>query len=235
MERKYVNTKYGKLSYLIGEGNYPVIFLHGFGGTGNAWLKLEPYLKKDLMPIFVDLLGHGHSDKPDIEYTIDQQSEAVKDLINELKIKNFSLAGNSYGGWISLKIASDYLDPDNLFLIDSAGISPALSNESKEKMEEVISSILKVRNYKNKDALYKIMENNKKDSEKITDNELKKIKSKTYIIWGNNDKTIDIKYGLTLNQKIIKSEFIKIDNAGHTPFINEPEKIAEIINNAIKQ
>ncbi len=233
MERKYVNTLYGKLSYLIRDGNYPVIFLHGFGGTGNTWLRLEPYLKKDIMPVFIDLLGHGHSDKPDIDYTIDQQCKAIIDLIKELKINKFSLAGNSYGGWISLKLSSDYIEPENLFLIDSAGISPALSNESKEKMDDIISSILKVRNYKNRDALYKIMENNKKDSEKITDEELKKIRSKTYIIWGKEDKTIDIKYGLTLNKKI-ESEFIEIDNAGHTPFINEPEKIAEIINNAVK-
>ena len=77
------------------------------------------------------------------------------------------------------------------------------------------------------------MENNSRDSEKITDAELKKIKSKTYIIWGKDDKTIDIKYGAILNQKI-KGEFIQIDNAGHTPFINYPEKIAGIINNVIK-
>ncbi len=233
MERKYVNTVYGKLSYLIRDGNYPVIFLHGFGGTGNTWLRLEPYLRKDIMPVFIDLLGHGHSDKPDIEYRIDQQCKSVMDLASELKIKNLSLVGNSYGGWISLKLSSNYINPDNLFLIDSAGISPALSNESKEKMDEVISSILKVRNYKNKDALYKIMENNSRDSEKITDEELKRIKSKTYIIWGKDDKTIDIEYGTILNQKI-KSEFIQIDNAGHTPFISYPEKIAEIINKAVK-
>jgi pimeloyl-ACP methyl ester carboxylesterase len=234
MERKYCSTRYGKLSYLDDSSGYPLIFLHGFGGTGNTWLKSGPYLEKCIRPIFVDLLGHGHSDKPEIEYTITQQAQSVVDMLHTLEITKFSLVGNSYGGWIALKLASEMLKPDLLFPVDSAGISPALSNGSLDEMNRVINSILKVRNYNNRDALEKIMENNKKSGEKISDSNLGKIASKTTIIWGNNDNIIPVSFGHEMNEKIPESQLIIVDNAGHTPFIDKPEEFAAIINSKIK-
>ncbi|WP_337860136.1 alpha/beta hydrolase [Ferroplasma sp.] len=233
MERKYGLTRYGKISYLDGNGGYPLIFLHGFGGTGNTWLKSEPYMDRCIRPIFIDLLGHGHSDKPEIVYTIEQQAESIMDIINELGLKKFSIAGNSYGGWISLKLASGMIEPDMLFLIDSAGISPAISEGSIEEMNEIINSILKVRNYKNRDALVKIMENNKRPEEKINDGEFLKIKCPTTIIWGENDNTIPVSYAHIINDKIPQSQLILVKGTGHTPFINKPEEFAGIINKAI--
>ncbi len=233
MERKYCLTGNGKLSYLDAGDGYPLIFLHGFGGTGNTWLKSAPYLEKCIRPILVDLLGHGHSDKPDIEYTISQQAQSIVDMIHALGIKKFSIAGNSYGGWISLKLASEMLQPDMLFPVDSAGISPALSNESRENMNRILDSILKARNYNNRDALERILENNKKAEEKISDTEMGNIKSKTTIIWGNNDNIIPLSFGQAMNIKIPGSELIVIDNAGHTPFIDRPKEFADIINKKI--
>ncbi len=234
MERKYFNTSLGKLSYLEGDGERPLFFLHGFGGTGNTWMKLLPYMNKNIKPVFVDLLGHGHSDKPDIEYRIEDQAQAVMELIKSFNSDKISLVGNSYGGWIALKLSSKYLKPVNLFLIDSAGISPALSEEGTEKMNSVIDSILKVRNYKNRDALIKIMENNKNPDEKISDHELSLITSNTVIIWGSNDNVISPDYGRELNKKIRNSKLIFINGAGHTPFINSPEEVISIINSSME-
>jgi pimeloyl-ACP methyl ester carboxylesterase len=235
MQRKYGITRYGKVSYLDKNEGYPVIFLHGFGGTGNTWLKSEPYMDNCIRPIFIDLLGHGHSDKPDIEYTIKEQAEAIMDIISGLGIEKFSIAGNSYGGWISLKLASGMVEPDMLFLIDSAGISPTISEGSVETMNNIINSILKVRNYNNRNALEKIMENNKKPEEKINDGEFKKIKCKTTIIWGEDDITIPVSYAYKLKEKIPESEIILVSGAGHTPFISKPEEFSAIINSKIKE
>jgi len=235
MERKYCTTRYGKLSYLDGNSGYPVIFLHGFGGTGNTWLKTTPYLEKCIRPVLVDLLGHGHSDKPDIEYTVQQQAESIVDLISTLEVSKFSIAGNSYGGWITLKLASGMLEPDMIFPVDSAGISPALSNGSRENMNRVLDSILKLRNYNNRNALERIMENNKKQEEKISDTALGNIKSKTTIIWGSVDNIIPVSYGHAMESKISGSELIVMPDASHTPFIDMPKEFAEIINRKIKE
>ena len=235
MERKYCNTRYGKISYLDRNEGYTVLFLHGFGGTGNTWLKSSPYMEKCIRPVLIDLLGHGHSDKPDIQYTIEQQAEAVFDVVHCLGINKFSIAGNSYGGWIAMKLASTIAEPDMLFLIDSAGISPALSEESKETMNRILDSILRARNYNNRSSLEKIMENNKRPEEKISDYELNSIRCPTTIIWGDRDSIIPVSFGHTLNSKISGSDMIIVNNAGHTPFIDSPEEVAGIINRKTRE
>jgi pimeloyl-ACP methyl ester carboxylesterase len=235
MQRNYCRTEYGNISYLDGLEGYPILFMHGLGGTGNSWLKAEPFLDESIRPIFVDLLGHGHSDKPKIEYSINQQAHSVAQLINNLGLKSFSIAGNSYGGWISLKLASGIAAPDILFLVDSAGISPAWGEENPAMVSGIIEYILKYRNYNNRDALENIMKNNRRPCEKITDDELMNIKCSTTIIWGKNDDVIPIDYGYKLKEKITGSEIIPLDNAGHTPFIDRPEEFTGIINGKIRE
>ena len=234
MERKYYQTQYGRISLLDRGTGYPVIFLHGLGGTGNTWLKSEPFLDSGLRPIFVDLLGHGHSDKPEIDYTITQQAEAIKSLIDTLGLKNFSIAGNSYGGWIGLKFASSIAQPDMLFPVDSAGISPTPSERGPEAVESLINSILKARNYKNRDALGRIMKNNGRKEEKITQKELAAISCPTTIIWGREDHVIPLSYGEALNAGIRGSELIIIEGSGHTPHIDKPGEFSEIINKRLR-
>ena len=78
-------------------------------------------------------------------FSIEQQAEAVFDVVHCLGINKFSIAGNSYGGWIAMKLASTIAEPDMLFLVDSAGISPALSEESKETMNRILDSILRAK------------------------------------------------------------------------------------------
>lgn len=233
MQRKYCQTPYGKLSFLDRDKGYPVIFLHGLGGTGNTWLKIEPLLDAGIRPILVDLLGHGHSDKPEIDYNISQQANAVKSLVDSLELENFSMAGNSYGGWIALKYTSTISNPDMLFLVDSAGISPTPGERGPEVVKGFIDSIMKVRNYKNREALERIMKNNARQDEKITMEELSAIKCPTTVIWGREDQVIPLKYGEKMNLEISGSQLIVIDGAGHTPFIDSPDKFAGIINKKI--
>jgi pimeloyl-ACP methyl ester carboxylesterase len=234
MERKYYQTQYGRISLLDRGTGYPVIFLHGLGGTGNTWLKSEPFLDSRLRPIFVDLLGHGHSDKPEIDYTIIQQAEAIKSIIDAMGLKNFSIVGNSYGGWIGLKFASSIAQPDMLFPVDSAGISPTPAEQGPQAVESLIDSILKARNYKNRDALRRIMNNNGKREEKITQEDLAAISCPTTIIWGTEDHVIPLSYGEALKAGIKGSELIIIDGSGHTPHIDKPEEFSEIINKKLQ-
>jgi pimeloyl-ACP methyl ester carboxylesterase len=233
MQRKYAQTEYGKISYLDRDKGYPLIFLHGFGGTGNTWLKIEPLLDAGIRPILVDLLGHGHSDKPEIDYRITQQAEAIKSLIEDLDLENFSIAGNSYGGWIALKFASTIINPDMIFLVDSAGISPTPGEQGIKTAGDFIDSILKVRNYKNRDALETIMKNNAREDEKITYDELAAIRCPTTVIWGRDDRVIPLEYGERLNAGIKGSQLIVIDGAGHTPQIDRPVEFANIINKKV--
>ncbi|SMD31351.1 alpha/beta fold hydrolase [Picrophilus oshimae] len=231
MIRNYSETRFGRISYLIRDGKIPLILMHGFGGTGNTFLRIEPYLNENFKVIFPDLLGHGHSDKPDIDYTIHQQALAINDMIKSLNLDKIIIGGNSYGGWIALDYALNINEPEALILIDSAGTNRTFAEDGM--VNEVVDEIMKVRNYKNRDALIKIAENNGRPSEKINLNDLKRLSCKTIIIWGKNDNTIPISKGYEYKNYIRNSEMHVLDS-GHTPQISNPEEVSSIINKIIE-
>ena len=102
-----------------------VVMIHGIASDSSTYNKALEFLKKqdDLMGVrFVtfDLLGAGKSEKSDaLEYTYDEQLSALRNAIDELKIKTpLVLMGHSLGTFIVTRYASIYPDEvDKLVLI----------------------------------------------------------------------------------------------------------------------
>lgn len=233
MERLYAETRHGKISYLHRPGKYPVIFLHGLGGAGNNWIRLNQYLNSDYELFFIDQLGHGRSDRPKIDYHVRTQCEVLLDFINGLKISRFALVGNSYGGWVSLRFALDYMKPDFLVLEDSAGINPTVADKSVEEMETFIDRVMKMGGMNDREILRQIMVNNMDPAEKIKLGELSKLDARTLIIWGRKDRMIGIGYGHKLHDSIKGSKFIVIEEGGHIPHSTNTNEIAKALNEFI--
>ncbi|MBE9028141.1 alpha/beta hydrolase [filamentous cyanobacterium LEGE 11480] len=89
---------------IIGSGP-PLILLHGFLGSGDNWQALYPDLANHYQCIALDLLGFGASSKPQLKYTIWHQIEFLHQFIRTLQLKEFHLAGHSYGGWLAAAYA----------------------------------------------------------------------------------------------------------------------------------
>jgi len=81
----------------------PIVFVHGWGGSGEAW----DYQVLDLAPsyrcITVDLRGHGASDKPWGTYDYDLFVRDLDALLVGLDLTDVTLVGWSMGGHIGLK------------------------------------------------------------------------------------------------------------------------------------
>jgi pimeloyl-ACP methyl ester carboxylesterase len=65
--------------------------------------------------------------------------------------------------------------------------------------------------------------------------DLAQIKTDTLIIWGKEDKMVPVKYAKIFNEKIENSKLEIMPKVGHSPHIETPEKLAEIILNFLKQ
>lgn len=230
MEREYVKTSFGKISFLRRKGKYPLLMLHGLGGTGNSFLKLVPLIKEDMDMIMIDLLGHGRSDKPDIDYTIENQVKAISEFVELLGLKDFSIMGNSYGGWISLRMTVDSRRPTYLILEDSAGINITYGEMDENTRSKFIDSLIKNNPMNQRNVLESIVRNNANPKWKLKDSELSSISSKTIIIWGDNDRVIPIKYGEELESKIPLSKLFVIPGGGHVPHLNKPLEVSRVIN-----
>ncbi|MDE5419601.1 alpha/beta hydrolase [Labilibaculum sp. DW002] len=80
-----------------GQGDKTLIFVHGWGCDLNTWKYQFDYFKDKYHLVFIDLPGHGKSDKPKINYTIDYFAQSVKYVMDDLGIKSPILIGHSMG------------------------------------------------------------------------------------------------------------------------------------------
>lgn len=93
------------VAYLdIGQGP-PVILIHGFSGSMWQWERQLLPLSQTHRVIIPDLIGHGLSDKPDIDYTADELVQSFIGFLDALHLNHAILVGNSMGGGIAIGAA----------------------------------------------------------------------------------------------------------------------------------
>jgi pimeloyl-ACP methyl ester carboxylesterase len=109
----------------IGRGT-PVVFIHGFGTSLDTWRYLADGLKANHRLVFLDLKGHGFSDRtPDDKYALQDHAEIVLGLIRHLNLTDVVIVGHSYGAVVAVGAAlqaSERPSPNitGLVMIDGA-------------------------------------------------------------------------------------------------------------------
>jgi pimeloyl-ACP methyl ester carboxylesterase len=107
-----------------GTGDPALIFVHGWTCNRNFWPgQLDHFAKKHHV-VAVDLRGHGESDKPDQDYTIDEFADDVAWLIGELKLEKPVVIGHSMGGSIAMNLARRYPDLTSAVVLVDSPIVP---------------------------------------------------------------------------------------------------------------
>lgn len=103
-----------------GEGP-PLVILHGLFGSSDNWTTIAKILANDFTVIIPDLRNHGRSPHSDL-HDYDSMSMDLFELISELKIERFLLAGHSMGGKTAVNFAIKW--PEMLSGLLVADISP---------------------------------------------------------------------------------------------------------------
>jgi pimeloyl-ACP methyl ester carboxylesterase len=174
---------------------------------------------------------------------------------NDNSERKIILFGHSFGGRIAIKLAARYSEKiEKLILCDAAGITPRpkvkinlfaqLSKVGKIIFSLPILNIIKPIAKKGIYFLvgardYSRLENPvmKDIFRKVVDEDLTfclaNIKSKTLIIWGKDDKETLVLDAYAMNGKITGSKLEILENTGHSPHLECPEKLAEIIKGFI--
>jgi pimeloyl-ACP methyl ester carboxylesterase len=100
-----------------------LLMIHGWCSHRGVWRQALEAFKDSHYCVAVDLLGFGHSDKPeDADYSIKAQGQRILQLADALGFDKFSLIGHSMGGQIVLCIAS-MLAPERVKkLVSVAGV-----------------------------------------------------------------------------------------------------------------
>lgn len=80
-----------------GTGEKALLLVHGWSSDETVWKKQAPVLAKSIRVITVDLPGHGQSDKPERDYTMDYYAQALDVVLRDAGVKKATVVGHSNG------------------------------------------------------------------------------------------------------------------------------------------
>lgn len=220
-----------------------IILLHGWGQNIQMMQMLGEPFKNKYRIIIVDLPGFGLSDEPKDAIGVDGYTKIIEKLLKKLNVENPILVGHSFGGRISVKIASRN-KVDKLILLspalrchDKKGIKIKLLKFLKKvpvinKLETWAKNHIGSRDYK---AASPIM---KKVLVKTVKEDLSldalKIKAPTILIYGDNDSEVPYEDTKEYERLIDDCGLIIYENCTHYAYLERLNQTISIIENFIK-
>jgi pimeloyl-ACP methyl ester carboxylesterase len=117
-----------RTNYLeAGSGGDTVVLIHGSGPGVTAyanWRGVLPALGEHFHVYAPDMVGFGYSDRPEgIRYGLDVWADQTLGFMDAMGIQKANLVGNSFGGGIALRIATQHPDRvGKLVLMGSMGV-----------------------------------------------------------------------------------------------------------------
>jgi len=214
-----------------------VVLLHGWGQNIEMMKPIGNSLQKEFNITIIDLPGHGESSEPQFPWHVSDYVDAVKKLLEELKIKNPILIGHSFGGKISLLYASMY-KTEKLVLFGSPfkkeigklSLKTKILKSLKKvpvlnKLEGFAKKHIGSADYRNaSDIMRKVLVNTVNLD--ITE-EVKKINAPTLIIWGTNDEAVPLEHAYELETLIKDAGVVVYENCTHYAYL---ENLNQTIN-----
>jgi pimeloyl-ACP methyl ester carboxylesterase len=120
LERRAV----GGLVYHVGGEGAPLVLVHGLAGGSGNWCEVVPEAARRHRVLAVDLPGHAGSEPLPRGATVDDFARAVASVLDAEGLTGALVAGHSFGGMVSLRLAR--LRPElvrALLLVSPAGVS----------------------------------------------------------------------------------------------------------------
>ena len=77
-----------------------IVLLHGYLESLEIWGDFASILAKEYRVLSIDLLGHGESGNDGEANTMEKMAEAVKFILDELKVDKCHMIGHSMGGYV---------------------------------------------------------------------------------------------------------------------------------------
>ncbi len=241
-----------------GEGKEKILLVHGFGADKDNWTRFSKFLTEKYEVIAVDLPGFGENNRlTDQPYGIAEQVARLDAFVKKVGWEKFHIVGNSMGGCISGVYAAMYPDKVQsvgLFApscVNSPEKSELAKNLEKGKNNLVVNSpeefedLMKFvfvtppqipsfiakyfgeRMIQNSEFNKIVFKDIRKDGFPLQNN-MKKIKAKTLILWGDTDRVLSVSGAGVLEKGIAGSKKVILKDVGHAPMLEKPEEVANI-------
>jgi pimeloyl-ACP methyl ester carboxylesterase len=256
LTKKEIQVDDHNIVYFEGGKGPTILLLHGYTGSKFNWIKFAPYLTKDYHIVIPDLPGYGESSKIEKDsYDLSNQILRLNKFVQAIQLNKFHIAGNSMGGLFAGTYAVRYPEKIiSVGLFDSSGVkSPTKSTVFKMADEGInlfainnsddmqrLTSLLYAKPpsvpYPIEKVLLKAYISNRQIYEKegneiypdfnSLEKDLPKIKAPTLILWGDQDKVIDISSVPVFEKGLKNHKTVIIKDCGHVPIIEKPQETA---------
>ncbi|MDD5145290.1 MAG: alpha/beta hydrolase [Candidatus Pacebacteria bacterium] len=229
-----------------------ILILHGWGGSSDSWIEVQKNLiKNGYKTIVPDLPGFGKSVTPLKAWGIDDYTDFVSKFAEKINLTGpFFLLGHSFGGRIAIRFVLKHPEKiKGLILCDSAGIKPKMGIKTmliywtaklgnalltpkhfsrfRDSARNFFYAVIRHRDYEKADGVMKETIIKVLNEDLFAD--LSKIKTKTLLVWGKNDKMVPVKYANVFKINIENSELEILPKIGHSPHLEVPDKLSEIL------
>ncbi|ANC20088.1 esterase [Bacillus cereus] len=235
------------------KGNKTIVFIHGWPLNHKQF-----EYQFNILPamgyrcIGIDWRGYGDSDKPFSGYNFDRLADDIRVVIETLQLRDFTLAGHSTGGAISIRYMARHqsFGVSKLVLIDAASptsvekevankfITETLNDRPKmlqgvtdlfffQKITEPFSDWffqlgLQAASWSTAAIMTSLRDEN-------VYNDLNKIFVPTLIIHGIHDKIVPFTKGQETKKLIANSQLVPFQYSGHGPFWEERDKFNQLL------
>jgi len=222
----------------IGEGE-PLLWLHGFMGSGTDWTYIFKEPPAGFQLIAPDLRGHGASTNPSNEFSFREAAHDVLGLLDELRLDTIRAIGVSGGGLTLLHMAT--LRPalvDSMVIVSAPPYFPAQARAIQRQASETMFGtteleLMRKRHVRGPGQLQQLLEHARGFAESYDDVNfppplLGTITADTLIVFGDRDPLYPVSLAFELCTAIPRSHLWVVPNGGHGPvFGNAAPRFAE--------
>ena len=134
MNKGYVNGPHGQIHYWTAGEGPNLVLLHQAAQTSEEYLGLIPHLASHFSLLAIDQPGHGQSDDPSHEYSMEEYTRATQTVLDALDIDYAAICGQHGGSSIALAIAAEQPERVSKLILSGCGI------RSKEETEALLNN-----------------------------------------------------------------------------------------------
>ena len=245
-----------KTNYLEAGKGDPVVLIHGSGPgvTSYAnWRLVLPALAENFRVLAPDMVGFGFSERPaNIEYGVQTWADQVVGLMDTLELPTAHVVGNSFGGAIALRIATQHPDRvGKLVLMGSMGVPFPITEglervwgyePSFENMRKVLDVFAYSRDLVNDElaevryrgsiqpgfqesfaAMFPAPRQRWVEAMCTPEDDIRRLPHRTLIVHGREDQVIPVQTSLRLMELIDNADLSVFSHCGHWSMIERTE------------
>jgi pimeloyl-ACP methyl ester carboxylesterase len=231
-----------------------LILVHGLGTSASTWVHVLPTLGRNMRVLAPDLPGFGLSSPLPGVPKLEDYVTSLEEFMDSLVKGSCIVLGHSMGGWITMKLAlANRGRISHLVLMNTAGIY----YRGVDELRELFSLHSSKDTRKLLDRIWvrypwyfrpftpfiyedlvqrKVPEIVRNVQERDFMNaDLARLTMKVSVIWGGRDGLIARETLQVLDEKLPARRLYMIEESGHVPQLQTPEKLLETLDAVFKE